>query len=79
MGPRLSETRDSFLTRLHRERDPKHYALWRAHTAVFSSLSPPFGRLGSSADLDRPFGMVWRELPKWDCTGEAHFKRGERR
>jgi hypothetical protein len=41
--------------------------------------SPPFGRLGSPAGLDRPFEMVWRELPKWDCAGEAHFKRGERR
>jgi hypothetical protein len=38
-----------------------------------------FGRLGSPAGLDRPFEMVWRELPKWDCAVEAHFKRGERR
>jgi len=27
-----------------------------------------FGRLGSPAGLDRPFEMVWRELPKWDCA-----------
>jgi hypothetical protein len=33
----------------------------------------------SPAGLDRLFEMVWRELPKWDCAVEAHFKRGERR
>jgi hypothetical protein len=28
-------------------------------------------RLGSPPSLDRPFEMVWRELPKWDCAVEA--------
>jgi hypothetical protein len=51
--PRLSEIRDKISDPLRRERDPKHHALWRAHTAAFS---PP--RLESRADLDRPFEMV---------------------
>jgi hypothetical protein len=39
--------------------------------------SPPFGRLGSVAGLDRPFEMLWRELPKWNCTAETHFERAD--
>jgi hypothetical protein len=39
--------------------------------------SVPLASLRSArfpAGLDRPFEMVWRELPKWDCAAEAHFK-----
>jgi hypothetical protein len=42
-------------------------------TGSVQSPSPPFGRLGSSAGLDRPFEMVCREFPKLDCAAEAHF------
>jgi len=31
----------------------------------------------SRRGLDRPFEMVWRELPKRNCAVEAHFKRGD--
>jgi hypothetical protein len=62
-----------------RRRGPKHHALSRAHAAVFSS--PRLHSVGSGPRRasDRPFEMVWRELPRWDCAVEAHFKCSERR
>jgi hypothetical protein len=55
---------------LRRERDPTPCTMESARSRVLS-LSPPFGRLGSPAGLDRLLESVWQELPKWDCTAEA--------
>ena len=69
----------NFLTSLRGERDPntmRYEERTQQRLVPLASLSVGSGpRRG----LDRPFEMVWRELPKWDCAVEAHFKRGERR
>jgi hypothetical protein len=63
--------------RLRRETDTRTPCVIESPHSSLQSQSPPFGRLGSSAGLDRPFEMVRWELPKSDCGFEAHFKRGE--